>query len=149
MLHLGLFVISMCNHQLPSRLSDGVIVDVGSFDGSNALEYAKTERLVYTIEPAPSKVQSIRQSIKKRKNVKLLNMAFSNKTNGVIDFYVVGNGTMMDQIEKPREDTLYGMRYTRLRVPVSTIDQEIKEDIAFLRFTGPRTGSHPWLQTAH
>ena len=125
--------LTKCTHQVPHTLPPGVMVDVGAFDGMDAVQYAKSGRMVYSFEPGPSKIKTIRKNIATHDNsnhIKLFNMAVSNVTNKMIDFWVFNEGSMQDQIE-PTGIPVSQAKKTR--VPVSTIDVEIPGEIAFLK----------------
>jgi len=89
----GRELISWCPSRSPrllERLRDkphvahGTIIDVGSFDGNDAVNYARASGLpVWTFEPTPSKHAGIRKVIKARgleENVTLYPYALSNRT---------------------------------------------------------------------
>ena len=78
-------------HLLAMREKDpsGVIIDVGSFDGSDAINFAQSSRhRVWTFEPAPTKHAGIRNHLRDKgvaENVTLFPMALSNRS-GVAQF---------------------------------------------------------------
>ena len=86
----------MCPHNLaknnaPLRaLEPGLVVDVGSFDARDAVQYAKAGHQVLTIEPSPGKWDFIQQQIRAANfegKISLLKLAMSN-TTGTAPFVV-------------------------------------------------------------
>ena len=69
-----------------------LIIDVGSFDGSDAIRFATaTRQTVWTFEPTPSKHQPIRQRLRQANvdsHVRLFPCALSNRTSeGVLQVF--------------------------------------------------------------
>ncbi|KOO33464.1 hypothetical protein Ctob_013459 [Chrysochromulina tobinii] len=72
------------------RRPSGFVIDVGSFDGRDAIAFAKAGHRVWTIEPSPGKVEPIRERIASlglAQNVTVFPYAMSN-TTGTAPFVV-------------------------------------------------------------
>ena len=67
-----------------------VVIDVGAYDGADALGYAKAGHTIYSFQPTPSKGDAIEAKYRaspNAANIRFYRMAISNRT-GSTDFWV-------------------------------------------------------------
>ena len=118
-------------------LTRGLTIDVGSYDGTNALSYARAGHEVIAMEPSPSKrapIEALFAASGHSDSLKLLPIAVSNQT-GSLAFYVStqqgtrssiiqngATGSEQDQLDQPPWPS------TRVEVPVSTLDAVVGTD---------------------
>jgi FkbM family methyltransferase len=118
---------------LVSNVKDAVIVEVGAYDGTITKQMASQNNVkkVYSFEPTPSKVATIKSNFAPVKHkVKFTNAAISNYT-GSATFYVPYGDT------GSAEDSLANQKYhtgnaQAIEVPVLRLDDVVKEHVDFL-----------------
>ena len=97
-----------------------IVVDVGAFDGEDAVGYAAAGHTVFSFEPTPSKARAIEAKVQASgyaSRITFLPMALSNRS-GTADFWVSdASGSQQDQLDKP---TWAGAR--RVSVTIDTLD---------------------------
>jgi len=142
--------LSLCNSGYSSNLEHilalrepGLILDVGSFDGKDAVGYARSGgHRVLTFEPVPGKANAIRETIQNSGFAHLIEffpVALSNYT-GTADFYVsktkLGkkekkvSGTEQDAFSVPWDENLVD----KISVQVRRLDEFIyKKDVLYLK----------------
>ena len=142
--------LSLCNTGYSSNLEyilalrkPGLILDVGSFDGGDAVRYARSGgHRVLTFEPVPSKASAIREKIQNSglgHLIEFFPVALSNYT-GTADFYVsttkLGkkkmkvSGTEQDAFTVPWDKLLVD----KISVEVRELDEFIKfENVLYLK----------------
>ena len=113
----------------------GLVIDVGAYDGENALEYATAGHEVYAFEPSPSKAPIIEAAFRAspyRQSLRYFAMAASNVSGTTLPFYVsqetssrsatIKNGDMgseQDMLSEPP------WPHIKVEVPVTTLDESI------------------------
>lgn len=114
----------------------GLVLDVGAFDGTNAIEFAKAGHEVFSFEPSPSKRPLIekawRMSSVPPADLRLFSMALSNKS-GTADFWVRrqygGRSAVINSGELGSEQDMMGPKPSwpaeRVEVPIDTLDHII------------------------
>eukprot|EP00966_Prymnesium_polylepis_P336121 7391434-Prymnesium_polylepis.1 len=102
-----------------------IVIDVGAYDGEDALEYATAGHQVYSFEPTPSKGDVIEAKYRMSpdaERIKFFRMALSNRS-GTTDFWVSDSkGSQQDQMDKPAWE---GAR--RVAVAIDTLDNVVGE----------------------
>jgi len=116
-----------------NKLKPGLVLDVGAYDGRDAISYAKAGHKVLSFEPVPSKHSKIEENIKRSgfsSNIKLYKIAlsnysgtatfFTNKPLRKKDEWIDGNfGSEQDGFWVPWEGA------EEISVPVDTLDNII------------------------
>jgi len=144
--------LGLCTGGLHSQLENilafrvpGLIIDVGSFDGKDAIRFSKNGgHRVYTFEPVPSKSKRIRETIDKSGLADLITffpVALSNYS-GTTDFYVakhklgkrnsdvIVDGTEQDSLSIPWNSVHSNV----ISVEVRQLDDYIKlEEVLYLK----------------
>ena len=132
------------NHSIIRRLAEmppGLIIDVGAFDGSDAIAYGSAgQHRVWSFEPTPSKVDYIRERLRAAsvaKSVKLFAMALSNYSGKAhfmlstprhgYEKYLV-NGSQQDMLVDATKNITNPADLAKLvEVPVITLDNLLSE----------------------
>ena len=110
-------------HELLGKQPNGLVLDVGSFDGSDAIVFARAGHRVWSFEPSPGKVEPIRRRIKSKlsarqaANVTLYPWALSNAT-GTAAFVVNKAGNKANRMFRGQ----LGSAQDSLGAPLWTLD---------------------------
>ena len=131
---------------LASLPKHSLLLDVGAFDGSNALAFAAAGHEVFAFEPSPSKapvIQALFSASKDSARLKLFSMAVSDAT-GTLPFYVKTqaasrseaiasgfDGSEQDQLSEPPWPA------KKINVPVTTLDDAVREQLMEQRTRPP------------
>ena len=123
----------------------GLVIDVGAFDGLDAVRFAKNGRhRVFSFEPVPSKLERIRQNIEKSGLGNLITffpVALSNYT-GTADFFVakdkLGKAKMNKNVFGTEQDAFTipwdPIHSVAIPVKVGQLDDYIKsEEVLYLK----------------
>jgi FkbM family methyltransferase len=119
-----------------SRLTPGLAVDVGAFDGRDAMTYARAGHHVLSFEPVPSKVERIMKAFAEdpnlSKNITFYNIALAS-TKGTTKFWVSGKGSQQDQMSPPPW-TSTDKSLKAIDVPTDSLDNIVKgKYVSFLK----------------
>ena len=104
--------------------SKGLVVDVGAYDGSEAVSFAEAGHDVLSFEPTPSKRATIERAIARSRaasRISFQTTALSN-ASGTMAFWVTSSrkgGAQQDSLNKPAWPA------TRIDVPVTMLDQAV------------------------
>jgi FkbM family methyltransferase len=89
--------LSWCPHNVGSVMSNlrraqtpSLVLDVGAFDGSDAIRYAQTGHIVWSFEPSPAKLEPIRDRVRSAglaEKITVFGVALSD-ANGTTPFHV-------------------------------------------------------------
>ena len=118
---------------MPLSWSHGqLFIDVGAHDGEDALAFASMGHHVLSFEPAPQKLEHIRQRIRSSQHgekVRLIHAALSDHV-GNASFRVNGEGSYQDTLARDVFGTM-----KRVKVPMTTLDEVVgpSRRVAFLK----------------
>ena len=110
----------------------GLVLDVGAFDGKDALAYAKAGYEVVSFEPSPSKAARIRSTFARASSQVAARITFHAMAVGDgeaagknITFWIVNGGQQQDQIAKPTWTGADKTSLVPVEVPVTTLDAAV------------------------
>ena len=144
--------LSLCTGGFSSQLDNllalrepGLIIDVGAFDGEDAVRFSRNGgHRVYSFEPVPSKIKRIRETIEKSGFGDLITffpVALSNYT-GTTNFYVakhkLGKRNRNVIVDGTEQDSFYipwnSTHSNTIQVKVEQLDDYIKsEEVLYLK----------------
>jgi FkbM family methyltransferase len=121
-------------------VSPGLTLDIGAFNGGDAIAYAAAGHRVHSFEPVPNKAEAITKLFAANVNAQRLTMnqvALANNS-GEIQFTVnPGVGSLLDGIQTSNQAAIPGSKLVSVRV--STLDNELEklepntEEIVFMK----------------
>lgn len=121
-------------HDALAKQPPGLVLDVGAFDGADAVNYASAGHSVISFEPTPSKRRSIIERIRRSglgANITFVPKAVSN-VSGTIKFASHKGTAQVDQIDPPWLSAatnlsaslhIHPSQFRSISVPVTTLDE--------------------------